>query len=123
MKFILKGIKWAIGATKRTKTMRRRIGLLDFGKAKISTCCKARQRNYDEIRAVAYILERFGSPYACPSDFLDKLQPTIRKVVTILENMINPPSDEWVFLEIWENSPQIIDEIKRQIAELKEYLK
>lgn len=82
-----------------------------------------KNENYDEIRAVAYILERFGSPYACPSDFLDKLQPTIRKVVTILENMIDPPSDEWAFLEIWENSLQIIDEVKRQIAELKEHLR
>ena len=82
-----------------------------------------RNENYDEIRAVGHVLICFGSPYACPSDFLDKLQPTIRKVVAILENMIDPPSDEWAFLEIWESSPQIIDEVKRQIAELKEYLK
>nr|WP_315056242.1 DUF4259 domain-containing protein [uncultured Campylobacter sp.] len=82
-----------------------------------------KNENYDEIRASAHVLACFGSPYACPSDFLDKLQPTIRKVVAILENMIKPPSDEWVFLEIWENSPQIIDEVKRQIAELKEHLK
>ena len=79
--------------------------------------------NYDEIRAVGHVLICFGSPYACPSDFLDKLQPTIRKVVAILENMISPPSDEWAFLEIWGNSPEIIDEVRRQIAELKEYLK
>lgn len=82
-----------------------------------------RNENYDEIRAVAYILERFGSPYACPSDFLDRLQPTIQKVVAILENMINSPGDEWTFLEIWESSPQIIDEVKRQITELKEHLR
>ena len=82
-----------------------------------------RNENYDEIRASAHVLVCFGSPYACPSDFLDKLQPTIQKVVAILENMINPPSDEWTFLEIWESSPEIIAEVRRQIAELKEHLK
>lgn len=54
--------------------------------------------------------------------FLDKLQPTIRKVVAILENMIDPPDEAWDFLEIWENSPEIIAEVERQIAELKAYL-
>ena len=81
-----------------------------------------KNENYDEIRAAAHVLACFGLPYAYPSDFLDKLQPTIRKVVAILENMINPPDEVWDFLEIWENSPEIIAEVKRQIAELKAYL-
>nr|WP_314903406.1 DUF4259 domain-containing protein [uncultured Campylobacter sp.] len=81
-----------------------------------------KNENYDEIRAVAHVLACFGSPYACPHDFLDKLKPTIRKVVAILENMINPPDEAWDFLEIWENSPEIIAEVKRQIAELKAHL-
>ena len=81
-----------------------------------------KNENYDEIRAAAHVLACFGSPYAYPPDFLDKLRPTVLRVVWILENMIDPPSDEWTFLEIWENSLEIIAEVKRQIAELKVYL-
>ena len=117
------------GVTKRTKTTRLRTGLRDSGRVKISIYIEStaanfdpKNENYDEIRAAAHVLACFGSPYACPSDFLDKLQPTIRKVVWILENMIDPPDEAWDFLEIWENSPEIIAEVERQIAELKAYL-
>ena len=78
--------------------------------------------NYDEIRAAAHILVCFGSPYACPYDFLDKLKPTIKEIIAILEKMIDPPDDNWVFLEIWDYSPSIIDEVKIQISELKKHL-
>ena len=36
--------------------------------------------------------------------------------------MIDPPDEVWDFLEIWENSPEIIAEVKQQLAELKAYL-
>lgn len=81
-----------------------------------------KNENYDEIRAVAHVLACFGSPYACPHDFLDRLRPTVLRVVWILENMIDPPDKAWDFLEIWENSPEIIAEVKQQLAELKAYL-
>ncbi len=117
------------GVTKRTKTTRLRTGLRDFGRVKISIYIEStaanfdpKNENYDEIRAAAHVLACFGSPYACPPDFLDKLCPTVLRVVWILENMIDPPDDAWDFLEIWENSPEIIAEVKRQIAELKAYL-
>ena len=117
------------GVTKRTKTTRLRTGLRDSGRVKISIYIEStaanfdpKNENYDEIRAAAHVLACFGSPYACPPAFLDKLCPTVLRVVWILENMIDPPDEAWDFLEIWENSPEIIAEVKRQIEELKAYL-
>ena len=39
--------------------------------------------------------------------------------MTILENMINPPNNDWEFLDIWDNDPEIISEVENQIIEIK----
>ena len=78
-----------------------------------------RNENYDTIRAIAHILICFGSPYTCPEDFLDQRSIIIKRVLTILENMINPPNSDWEFLDIWDNDPTIISEVENQIIELK----
>jgi len=75
--------------------------------------------NYDTIRVIAHILICFGSPYTCPEDFLDQRSIIIKRVLTILENMINPPNSDWEFLDIWDNDPIIISEVENQIIELK----
>ena len=75
--------------------------------------------NYDTIRVIAHILICFGSPYTCPEDFLDQRSIIIKRVLTILENMINPPNSDWEFLDIWDNDPEIISEVEKQIIELK----
>jgi len=78
-----------------------------------------RNENYDTIRVIAHILICFGSPYTCPEDFLDQRSIIIKRVLTILENMINPPNSDWDFLDIWDNDPTIISEVEKQIIELK----
>ena len=78
-----------------------------------------RNENYDTIRVIAHILICFGSPYTCPEDFLDQRSIIIKRVLTILENMINPPNSDWDFLDIWDNDPEIISEVEKQIIELK----
>lgn len=78
-----------------------------------------RNENYDTIRVIAHILICFGSPYTCPEDFLDQRSIIIKRVLTILENMINPPNSDWEFLDIWDNDPKIISEVENQIIELK----
>ncbi len=78
-----------------------------------------RNENYDTIRVIAHILICFGSPYTCPEDFLDQRSIIIKRVLTILENMINPPNSDWEFLDIWDNDPTIISEVENQIIELK----
>ena len=78
-----------------------------------------RNENYDTIRVIAHILICFGSPYTCPEDFLDQRSIIIKRVLTILENMINPPNSDWEFLDIWDNDPEIISEVENQIIELK----
>ena len=75
--------------------------------------------NYDTIRVIAHILICFGSPYTCPEDFLDQRSIIAKRVLTILENMINPPNSDWEFLDIWDNDPEIISEVENQIIELK----
>ena len=75
--------------------------------------------NYDTIRVIAHILICFGSPYTCPEDFLDQRSIIIKRVLTILENMINPPNSDWDFLDIWDNDPEIISEVENQIIEIK----
>ena len=78
-----------------------------------------RNEKYDTIRVIAHILICFSSPYTCPGDFLDQRSIIIKRVLTILENMINPPNSDWEFLDIWDNDPTIISEVEKQIIELK----
>ena len=55
------------------------------------------EENYDTIRAVAHVLIAFGSPYACPFSFIDRLYPTMQATLVILQNMLTPPNDTWAF--------------------------
>ncbi|MEJ5998772.1 DUF4259 domain-containing protein [Corynebacterium sp. H130] len=70
--------------------------------------------NYEEIRAACYLLEVLGVPYIWPGK-LDRLQEHIDTGIDLLTQMIAPDSD---FLELWDNDPRLIDEIKEQIEAL-----
>ena len=80
------------------------------------------EENYDTIRAVAHVLIAFGSPYACPFSFIDRLYPTMQATLVILQNMLTPPNDTWSFLDMWGEDPGIVRELEQQIRDLQELL-
>ena len=77
---------------------------------------------YDSIRAACLVLECFGSAYAWPFDRLDERKKVLGQAIDILENMIEPPNDEWGFLDMWGEDPDVVESVKKQIAKLKEYI-
>jgi hypothetical protein len=77
-----------------------------------------REEGYDSFRAASYVLQCLGNPYMWPSKHLDILTELLDKSISVLENMINPPNDAWVFLEMG-NDARVVDSVRSQITELR----
>ncbi len=75
--------------------------------------------DYDKIRAACYVLQTLGRVYVWPASRLDDLKPLLEKGIELLSNMIHPPDDDWDFLEEWDDNPDVIKSVERQIEELK----
>lgn len=75
--------------------------------------------DYDTIRAACYVLQSLGRIYVWPGERLDDLKPLLEKGIEHLTNMIEPPNDDWDFLELWDDNPEVVESVRQQIAELK----
>lgn len=73
---------------------------------------------FDSFRSACHVLACFGSSYAFPVELLHIRGPTIQNAITILEKMLNPPSDDWNFLENWGNNEKVIASVTQQINDL-----
>lgn len=80
------------------------------------------EETYSEFRAACYLLEALGRPYVWPSEHLDNLRPLLTKAIEILENMVNPPDENWFFLSEWDEDPEMIDSLEKQIDNLRKNL-
>ena|SRR3974390_175731 len=78
-----------------------------------------RRERYDEVRAAAHLLQSLGIAYLWPSEHGAELKPLLNEAISILTKMINPPSDEWGFLDMWSNDPDVIKSVENQIDGLK----
>ena len=78
-----------------------------------------KQERYDSFRAASYVLQAFGSPYMWPAQHREILKELLDKSIDVLEKMINPPSDDWGFLDMWGNNQEVIDSVRDQINQLK----
>lgn len=78
-----------------------------------------KEERYDSIRSAAYLLQTLGIAHVWPSEYMDELKPTLVCTISILENMINPPNDDWGFLDMYGNSPDIVNAVNAQISELR----
>ncbi|WP_028601576.1 hypothetical protein [Ottowia thiooxydans] len=81
-----------------------------------------RQEKYDSIRAASYLLQTLGITFVWPVDHSDELEPLLRKAILILKNMIDPPTDDWGYLEMCGNDPGAILAVKEQITALQDRL-
>jgi hypothetical protein len=82
-----------------------------------------RAEGYERLRAAAYLLQVLGITFVWPVEHSGKLKPLLTKTVAILENFIAPPDDDWGFLDAWGNVPGVVDEVKEQIAALRQRLR
>ena len=91
--------------------------------SKISGALKYTYDNYDEVRAAAYLLDVLGSSYIWPGD-LDAYKGHVKRALEILKAMIDESSDDedMDFLELWDNDPEVIQEVKEQIDNLEKQL-
>ena len=80
------------------------------------------QERYDSIRAACHVIICFGSVYAWPDDYVDNRIDIITKAISILTNMIDPPNNEWGFLEMWSHDEMVIKSVKDQISKLESLL-
>ena len=78
-----------------------------------------RRQRYDSVRAAAYLLQTLGIAYVWPSEHLAELKPLLTNAIAILTNMIDPPSDDWGFLDMSANNPDVIKSVENQIDVLR----
>lgn len=78
-----------------------------------------KEEKYDEIRAPAYLLEVLGISYVWPVDYLGALNGLLDKAIDILEKMINPPNDNWVYLDMGGDVGELVRAVELQLAELR----
>ncbi|ACZ08179.1 Uncharacterised protein [Sebaldella termitidis] len=79
-----------------------------------------REERYDSLRAAAYLLQTLGVVYIWPVEYLNKLKPLLDKTIIILNNMINPPDENWAYLEMGGDKEKLMQAVKEQIDILKE---
>lgn len=75
--------------------------------------------NYDSVRAACYVVACFGSAYSWPIKYLDRRKDIMNKSIDILSKMINPPNDNWTFLDMWDNNKDAIASVENQIENIK----
>lgn len=73
---------------------------------------------FDELRAACYLLEVLGRIYVWPGD-ISRLDEYLRTGIRLLSEAIDPKT-EWgeYFLDWWNNDPEMIASVKRQIQGL-----
>lgn len=92
-----------------------------FSDLKVDEIHKAFQHydDYELIRAACYVLQTLGRVYVWPANKHDDLDTLLEKGIELLTNMIHPPNEDWDFLELWDENPDVIQSVERQIDELK----
>lgn len=78
-----------------------------------------KEERYEAIRAAGYILETLGIPYVWPTAYMSELKALLQTTISILENMLSPPNQDWGFLDSWGEDPDIIRSVQAQINCLK----
>ena len=77
------------------------------------------EEDYDTIRAACFVLATLGRVYVWPADRLDELKTLLDTGIEHLTSMVEPSQKNLDFLEQWENNPEVVESINRQIEELK----
>jgi hypothetical protein len=77
--------------------------------------------NYDEIRAACHLLAGLGQIGVWPGE-AETLRVLLKQGVELLTAMIDPEDEEHDFLELWDDDPEIVASIRRQIAALEQNL-
>lgn len=81
-----------------------------------------RLENYESVRAACHVITCFGSAYAWPDEYADERKEIMQQAINILSNMLNPPNDDWGFLDLCSHDTEIIGNVEQQITNLKKML-
>ncbi|WP_448953466.1 hypothetical protein [Labrys neptuniae] len=77
------------------------------------------ESKYDKIRAACYMLQCIGNPYIIPKTEEIEVKDLIEQGIRILSNMIDPPDQNWTYLDMWGGDEEVRSSIGEQIKTLK----
>ena len=80
---------------------------------------RADTEQYDAVRAACVVWACFASAYAWPYAHLEQRLPTLQAAIVLLQNMLQPPSEEWGFLDMWGNNAVVVAAVEEQIRQLQ----
>ena len=78
------------------------------------------KETYDSFRAAAYLLQTLGIVYAWPAEYLNELKKLLDSAIITLEKMIDPPDENWAYLDMGGDREKLIQNVKEQISVLQE---
>jgi len=81
-----------------------------------------KSERYDQVRAAAYLLEALGNPYIWPAVQQAALKRLPVGSIDILSRFIEPPDEDWGFLDMWASDPAVGASVREQIANLQALL-
>lgn len=64
------------------------------------------------------MLHTFGFVHVWPSEFLRDLKDRLQRTLSILENMLAPPNEDWGFLDMWDANPAVVASVRDQMDAL-----
>jgi len=71
------------------------------------------------FRAACFVLQCLGRVYVWPTEHMDELKSMLERAIHQLTEMIEPASGESEFLLLYDEDPEAIASVRRQIDELK----
>jgi len=74
---------------------------------------------YEEARAAAYLLQVLGIVFVWPVEYAGKLAPTLDKAIHILNCIIEPPNEDWCYLEMGGDRNELIRAVQEQLIALR----
>ena len=78
------------------------------------------KETYDSFRAAAYLLQTLGIVYVWPAEYLNELKKLLDSTIIILGKMIDPPDENWAYLDMGGDREKLIQNVKEQISVLQE---
>lgn len=88
--------------------------ILQEAEAKLSEPCLD---DFDEVRAIGYVIAVLGNRYIWPSNELDRVRAIKLKLIDYLQQLLEADSD---FMELWEGDSEAVNEVRKEIEALKE---
>ena len=93
---------------------------IDIIEQSVETFNISDEMQYDDFRAVCYVIACFCKPHIWPVDRPVEPQDLMDKAINFLTEMIDTKNEKSTFLDMWADDPGIIQSVHELIDQIKD---